>query len=345
MSFLLILVLVLTLTAELVNGWTDAPNAIATVVSTRVMSLRLAVFMAVVMNTLGALTGTAVATTIGTGIVDPMLVTLPVIASALIAIVVWGTLAAQFGLPTSETHALVAGLAGAGLAVAGPEALFLDGWIKIGIGLIASSFFGFGISYVVGKAIFLLGVKCDWHPGPARKMFDRLQIVSAGLMAYNHGMNDGQKFIGVFTIALVVGGVLPSFQVLWWVALLCAVVMGIGTSLGGKSIISMLGEKMTNIQSWQGFGAEISSSAVIFSSSLSGVPISTTHTVSSAIMGVAASKKIGDVRWFHARKIFFAWFATFLFCGTMGFVTAWLFVNAVSLVQQFYSFFVLLLIA
>jgi PiT family inorganic phosphate transporter len=334
MSFFLILVLVLTLCAELVNGWTDAPNAIATVVSTRVMSLRMAIFMAVAMNTLGALTGTAVATTIGTGIVDPTLITLPVIASALIAIVVWGTLAAQFGLPTSETHALVAGLAGAGLAVAGPGALLLSGWIKISIGLIASSFFGFGISYLVGKAIFLLGLKCNWRPGPARKMFDRLQILSAGLMAYNHGMNDGQKFIGVFTIALVVGGVIPSFQVLWWVALLCAVVMGIGTSLGGKNIISMLGEKMTNIQSWQGFGAEISSSGVIFASSLAGVPISSTHTISTSIMGVAASRRMSAVQWFQSRKIVFAWVATFPICGLIGYAIAWLFVNAIPVVQH-----------
>jgi len=339
MDILLILVLGLTLAAELVNGWTDAPNAIATVVSTRVMSLRAAVIMAVCMNTLGALTGTAVAETIGTGIVDPTLITLPVIAAALISIIVWGTVAARFGLPTSETHALVAGLAGAGLAVAGPEALLLSGWIKVAIGLLASSFLGFGMSYLVGKAIYLIGLRSNWLPGQARRTFDRLQILSAGLMAYNHGMNDGQKFIGVFTIALVIGGVLPSFQVLWWVALLCAFVMGIGTSLGGKSIISMLGEKMTNIASWQGFSAEVSSSAVIFASSLAGVPISSTHTISTSIMGVAAARKMSAVRWFHAKKIVFAWGATFPICGMIGYATAWMLVKALPVIQNLLSVF------
>ncbi len=334
MSIALLIVLFLVLASEFVNGWTDAPNAIATVVSTRVMSLRTAVGMAVVMNTIGALSGTAVATTIGTGIIDPSLITLPIIASALLSIVIWSSIAAQFGLPTSETHALVAGLAGAGLAVAGPEALLFSGWIKIGIGLIASSFFGFGIAWLISKIIFLIGLKSNWSPCPARRTFDRLQILSAGLMAYNHGMNDGQKFIGVFTIALVIGGVLPAFKVLWWVALLCAVVMGIGTSFGGRRIISMLGEKMTNITSWQGFSSEISASCVIFGSSLAGVPLSTTHTISTSIMGVAASRRMSAVRWFQARKIIFAWIATFPICGAIGYATAWFLTDGLLLVKH-----------
>jgi PiT family inorganic phosphate transporter len=334
MDIILISVLFLVLAAEFVNGWTDAPNAIATVVSTRVMSLRTAIIMAVVMNIIGAISGTAVATTIGTGIIDPSLITLPIIAAALLSIVIWSSVAAQFGLPTSETHALVAGLAGAGLAVAGPEALLFSGWIKISIGLVASSLLGFGVAYVTSKAIFLIGLKSEWRPGPARKAFNRLQIVSAGLMAYNHGMNDGQKFIGVFTIALVIGGVLPAFKVLWWVALLCAVVMGIGTSFGGKGIISMLGEKMTNITSWQGFSSEISASAVIFGASLAGVPISTTHTISTSIMGVAASRRMGAVRWFHAKNIVYAWIITFPICGAIGYVTAWILTNGLPIAQH-----------
>lgn len=333
MSFLLFFVLFLVLAAEFVNGWTDAPNAIATVVSTRVMSLSAAIVMAVFMNVLGAISGTAVATTIGTGFVDPKLITLPVIAAALIAIIIWGTITAQLGWPTSKTHELVAGLAGAGLAAAGPSALLSSGWIKIGIGLLASSFLGFFISLILGKIIYNIGLRSDRPAASARRMFDRLQILSAGLVAYNHGMNDGQKFIGIFTITLVTAGILPSFHVPLWVAMLCAAVMGIGTSFGGKNIINMLGEKMTTISSWQGFTAELSASGILFTSSLTGIPISTTHTVSTSIMGASAARKMSAVRWFQVRKIAWAWIITFPICGAIGFAVSWFLTHGIPLIQ------------
>ncbi|MCX6739115.1 MAG: inorganic phosphate transporter [Candidatus Parcubacteria bacterium] len=334
MNIILLIVLFLVLAAEFLNGWTDAPNAIAAVVSTKVIPFRYAVAMAVVMNTIGAISGTAVATTIGKGIVDSSFVTLPVITSALVPTILCGMYAARFGLPISKTHALVAGLTGAGIAVGGMNAILLSGWIKIGIGLAASLSVGFILSYIVSKCIYEIGLRSKWSPGKARRNFNRLQILSAGLMAYNHGMNDGQKFIGIFTVTLVIGGILPAFQVPLWVAILCAVTMGLGTSFGGKRIITTLGEKMTSIQSWQGFSAEISSSAVIFASSMMGVPISTTHTVSSSIMGVAAARNVNGVRWFQARKIIVAWFATFLFCGAIGYATAWLITYGLPLVKH-----------
>jgi len=330
MSLLLIVVLALTLVAEFVNGWTDAPNAIATVVSTRVMPIKVAVLMAVGMNVLGAISGTAVAATIGTGFVDPKFVTLPIIASALIALVIWGTITAYFGIPTSKTHELVAGLTGAAFAIAGPTHLVMSGWIKIGIGLAASSVLGITIAFVIGKAIYFWGLHTDWAPSRARRTFDRLQIMSAGLVAYNHGMNDGQKFIGIFTIALVSGHVLPTFDVPLWVALLCASVMGIGTACGGKKIISMLGEKMTTIASWQGFSAETSSSVILFISSLTGIPISTTHTVSTSVMGAAAAKNTASVRWYFAKNIVLAWIVTFPVCAAIGYAAALLLSHFIS---------------
>ncbi len=333
-------VLFLVLAAEFLNGWTDAPNAIATVVSTKVLPFRYAVAMAVLMNTLGAISGTAVATTIGKGIVDASFVTLPVITSALVPTILCGMYAARFGLPISKTHALVAGLTGAGLAVGGTNAILLSGWIKIGIGLAASLSLGFVLSFIISKCIYKTGLRSKWSPGKTRRNFNRLQILSAGLMAYNHGMNDGQKFIGIFTVTLVIGGMLPTFQVPLWVAVLCAITMGLGTSFGGKRIITTLGEKMTCIQSWQGFSAEISSSAVIFASSITGVPISTTHTVSSAIMGVAAGRNWNSVRWFQARRIVIAWFATFLFCGAIGYATARLFIHGLPIFKHLIALFI-----
>ena len=318
----LFIVLFLTLAAEFVNGWTDAPNAIATVVSTRVMSIRLATFMVVIMNVIGAISGTAVAHTIGTGFVDPKIMSLPIIGSGLFAIILWGAVTGYIGIPTSKTHELVAGITGAALAIGGPEALLSSGWIKIGYGLLASSLCGFLFAYILAKSIYLVGSNSQWSPRTARLTFDRLQILSAGMVAYNHGMNDGQKFIGIFTIALVTGGVLPAFQVPLWVAILCAIVMGIGTSFGGKRIILTLGDKMTRIQSWQGFCAESGSSLILFLSSLTGVPISTTHTVDTSIMGAGAAVRMNAVNWGYALHIVMAWFFTFPICLAIGYAIA-----------------------
>ncbi|MBN1536412.1 MAG: inorganic phosphate transporter [Anaerolineales bacterium] len=322
MSILLILVLFLVLAAEFVNGWTDAPNAIATVVSTRVISPRRAVIMAVVLNILGNLSGTAVAYTIGKGIVDPSIINLPTIAAALVGIVVWSSVAARLGIPTSESHALVSGLAGAGLATAGTQVLIWSGWQKVFLGLIFSSILGFCLAWFFGKTIQKFFA--DRQPAESKRMFDRLQILSAAFMAYNHGMNDGQKFIGVFVMALVIGGVLPVFHVPVWVVFLCAGAMGVGTSVGGYKIISMIGEKMVHIDSWQGFGAELAASSTILFASISGIPLSTTQTITTSLMGVAASRRISSVRWKYSTDILLAWVFTFPICGAIAFVVCYL---------------------
>lgn len=320
MDLFLILVLLLVLGAEFVNGWTDAPNAIATVVSTRVLSPRSAVFLATLLNIVGAMSGTAVAATIGKGIVDPSVINLSTIAAAVLAVIAWSSIAAKFGIPTSESHALVAGLAGAGLASAGPEVLLADGWRKVFIGIGFSTFLGFGISYFIAKGVKLFFAARP--PGKTKRFFSHLQILSAGFMAFNHGLNDGQKFIGVFSLALVLGGALPVFSIPLWVIILCASVMGLGTSIGGRKIIQTLGMKMTHLDPWQGFSAESGASLTILGASQFGIPLSTTHTITTSIMGVGASRGVSSIRWGVSRDIALAWVLTFPLCGGIAFGAA-----------------------
>jgi inorganic phosphate transporter, PiT family len=316
----LFIALFAVLYAEFINGWTDAPNAIATVVSTGVMTPRNAVIMAVVLNFVGAMAGTAVAATVGKGIVDSKMLTLPAITAAMTAIIVWGTFAAKVGLPISKSHALLAGLAGAGLAGGGWAALQSSGWNKVFIGMFCAIPFGFVASLLLGKLIIRFAGRA--RPNRAKRFFDRAQIVSAGFMAFNHGLNDGQKFMGVFALTLFVGGATSQFVIPVWVMVICALTMGIGTAAGGWRIIETLGAKMTRIVSWQGFAAESAASTTIFTASLFGIPLSTTHTITSCIVGVGASKRFSDVRWGVLKRIFLAWVVTFPVCAAVAFVAA-----------------------
>ena len=311
----LVVVLVLVLAAEFVNGWTDAPNAIATVVSTRVMSPRKAVLMATLLNIAGAFAGTAVAFTIGTGIVDASVINLLTIGAAMIAIVSWSTAAARYGLPTSESHALAAGLAGAGLATAGPGVLLWSGWAKILIGIFFSTILGFLGGGLLVVAIYRIFQRKS--PAMIRQLFSKLQPFSAAFMAFGHGSNDGQKFIGVFALALVLGGILPTFSIPYQVILLCAVVMGIGTSLGGWRIIRTMGMRMVKLEVYQGFAAETGAGAVIMFASIFGIPLSTTHTINTSIMGVGSVKRLSAVNWGVSRQIVLAWILTFPICGAI----------------------------
>jgi PiT family inorganic phosphate transporter len=308
------------LAAEFVNGWTDAPNAIATVVSTGVMTPRQAIVMAVVMNTIGAMAGTAVAATVGKGIVAPSALTVPAITATMVSIIAWGTMAARFGIPVSKSHALLAGLAGAGFAGGGWGALQWSGWEKVGIGLVASLFIGFLGAFVLGRIIIALAANAA--PTRAKRYFDRAQMASAAFMAFNHGLNDGQKFMGVFTMTLLAGGAIKEFHIPWWVIVVCASTMGIGTSFGGWRIIQTVGAKMTRLTSWQGFAATMAASSTIYVASQYGVPLSTTHTITSAVVGVGASKRVSDVRWGVLRRIMLAWVATFPACALIAFVAA-----------------------
>ena len=312
------------LAAEFVNGWTDAPNAIATVVSTGVMPVRLAIPMAVIMNVIGAMSGTAVAATVGKGIVDPSALTLPSITAAMLSIVAWGSIAARFGLPVSKSHALLAGLAGAGFAGGGWAALQWAGWQKVLTGMFMSIVLGSMAALLFG--LIIIKVSGRSRPARVKKSYDWLTILSAGIMAFNHGLNDGQKFMGVFTTTLLAGGAISEFKISPWVIVLCAVTMGVGTSFGGWRIIQTVGTKMTRLQSWQGFAAQTAASFTIFGASAYGIPLSTTHTITSAIVGVGASRRLSDVRWGVLKRILLAWLITFPFCAIIAYFAA-LFAN------------------
>ena len=315
------IVLLLVLGAEFVNGWTDAPNAMATVVSTRVLSPIQAVIMVSILNAVGAaISGTAVAFTIGKGIVNPEVINIHTIAAAMVGIILWSTIAWYWGLPTSETHALVAGLAGAALATAGPSVLLWEGWRKVLIGLGFSTFLGFGGGVLIMTLLYW-GLRRK-SPTFVRNTFGRLQILSAAFMAFGHGSNDGQKFMGVFSLVLVLGGIMPEFHIPLWVILCCASVMFLGTICGGWRIVKTIGLRLTKLEPVHGFAAETAAALSIQLASAWGIPLSTTHTIGTSIMGVGATKRFSATRWGVGREIVTAWILTFPVCGLCGWICA-----------------------
>jgi len=322
-----LLVVGLVLYALLVNGWTDAPNAIVTVVSTGVLPTRVAVVMAVVFNIIGGLLGTKIAMTISQSIVDPEVLTLPAVGAAMLSIIAWGTFAGHVGLPISKSHSLLAGLAGAALACGGPDALIPSGWGIIMIGLLFSSFVGGMLGWVVAT-ITTTGARlmAQWGGVRPKRMkggFDILQICSATAMATSHGTNDTQKFAGAFILVLVLGGfVTKETGIPWWVNPLCALTMGIGTMFGGYRIIRTVGLRMTQLTSREGFCAEFTASSILFGLAGFGVPASTTHTINTSIVGVVASKGARFVRWDVFGRIVLAWLCTFPICFTVAFIAA-----------------------
>jgi PiT family inorganic phosphate transporter len=313
----IVLAFFLALAFEFVNGWTDAPNSIATAVSTRALNPRAAVIMAASFNLLGALSGTAVATTIGKGIVRPEVLDGLTVASALVGVICWSTVAWFFGLPTSESHGLIAGLTGAGLASGGFAVLQAEGWAKVGIGLLLSSLSGFLIAYIVMGSLLALTRKM--RPSRIRANFGRLQICSVAFMAFSHGSNDGQKTMGVMTLILFLSGGISEFKVPVWVIFLSAATMALATALGGWKIVKTIGLKMTKLTPIHGFAAELSSAATILTASHFGIPLSTTHTIGTAIMGVGAHRRFSAVRWGVARDVVLAWILTFPVCGLISY--------------------------
>jgi PiT family inorganic phosphate transporter len=324
LSPILVLVIFAILLAEFINGWNDAPNAVATVVSTRVLSPIKALVMAAVLNVLGAaLTGTAVAQTIGKGIIDPEAIGLPVVAAGALGVAVWGALATMRGLPISISHGLVSGLAGAGIVTAGPYVLEWSGWQKVISGLGISTVVGFSLAMAIMTALYW-GLRRAKRTN-VRVVFGRLQIFSSAFMAFSHGSNDGQKFMGVFALALVLGGVLPEFRVPLWVIIICGTVMGLGTVAGGWRVIRTVGFRVTKLEPVQGFAAETAASIAIQGASFFGIPLSTTHTISTAIMGVGASRRFSAVRWTVGRSIVATWLLTFPACFAISAIFALLF--------------------
>jgi inorganic phosphate transporter, PiT family len=318
------IVLVLAYVFEFANGWTDAPNSIATVVSTRVLRPYQAVLMAGFLNLVGALTGTAVAKTIASGIVQPGFVDLTTIAAALLAASIWAFGAQYFGLPSSESHALVAGLLGAGFAEGGLEALEWSGTEKSLIGLVTSPLGGFLIGFLLMVIIYHVFARV--RRAVVARIFGRAQILSAAFMAFSHGTNDAQKTMGIITLAILLneagpGGAVPAeFDIPTWVILSAGLVMGIGTMVGGWRVVRTLGLRITKLEPVQGFAAETGAATVITVAAQLGIPVSTTHAIGSAIMGVGATKRFSAVRWGVARQVVAAWILTWPSCLVLGYV-------------------------
>jgi PiT family inorganic phosphate transporter len=341
---LLLFVLLAALVFEYINGFHDAANAIATVVSTRVLTPRQAIMLAACADLIGALTGTAVATTIGNGLVDTHVVTFATVLAALLAAIIWGLFTWRLGLPSSSSHALIGGLCGAALATAhGDWAVLkwaslnsvtgkLTGlWPKVVLPMMISPAVGFCIGALVMSILYITLRKTT--PRVVNGIFGKLQIVSAALMGLSHGSNDAQKTMGIITLALFTGtqqGMLndlppwlsflhtPEFKVSNWIILICAVTLAAGTASGGWRIIRTMGHKMVKLQPVHGFAAETSAASIIWIASRFGIPLSTTHVISTSIMGVGAIKRFSAVKWGIVGKIVWAWVLTLPVTGLLG---------------------------
>jgi PiT family inorganic phosphate transporter len=332
MVSLLVTVVVMAIVFDYINGFHDAANAIATVVSTGVLPIRTAVLIAAVLNFGGAITGTAVAKTIASGFADPADVTQVVVLAALLGASAWNLITWWFGIPSSSSHALVGALAGAVVAHAGLDAFRWTALVqKVLVPLVASPSIGFIMAF-----FFMVGL--TWlvrrmRPQVIQVGSRRMQLVSASLMAFGHGSNDAQKSMGIITLALVsfgaAGHSLPSWMPTWvlptgdavpmWVIISCAAAIAMGTAAGGTRIIKTMGTKIIRITPLQGFAAETSGALTILGASHLGIPVSTTHCINACIMGVGASKRLSAVRWGVATSIVVAWVVTLPFAGALAF--------------------------
>lgn len=305
---LIVLIVLLALLFDFINGFHDTANAIATSVSTKALSPRAAIMVAATLNFAGALSGTAVAATIGKSIVAPEMVTPLVLITALIGAIFWNLFTWFFGIPSSSSHALIGGLIGGVIAGFGVDAVKWHGFLKILSGLIISPIVGLLAGSIVMTLLFWIFKQSS--PARINNSFRKLQILSACMASFAHGSNDAQKSMGIVTIMLVSGGFLTTFHVPFWVMAACAMAMAAGTAVGGWRIIRTMGGKIFRIEPINGFAADFTSSVVIYTASLLGAPVSTTHVVSSCIMGVGAAKRLKGVRWNIARQILIAWFIT-----------------------------------
>ncbi len=308
---MLVAVVAVALVFDFTNGAHDSANAIATIVSTKVLSPLTAVCMAGALNLLGAFLGTAVAHTIGSGIVRPEVVagSQGVVLAALLGAIVWNLLTWYWGLPSSSSHALVGGLIGAAIAYGGWDAPSYGSIAtKILLPLVLSPLAGFLSGYLL--MVLLSWLVCRSTPRRVNFLFKKLQIVSSAFMATSHGLNDAQKTMGIITLALVLFGEIPEMTVPFWVKLSCAMAMGLGTASGGWKIVKTMGHKIFKLEPIHGFAAETAAAAVICGASALGAPISTTHTISTTVIGVGASKRLSAVRWGVAGRLVVAWVMT-----------------------------------
>lgn len=323
-SLLLVLIMLVALAFDYTNGANDCANAIATVVSTKVLSPRQAVLMAASLNMLGALLGTEVAETMGKGIINPEMImgSNLLVLAAVVGAATWNGLATHYGWPISASHALIGGLIGAGLTFGGPEILNISSIAKkVLVPLFLSPVVGFLGGYILLVALAWACRNSPWEKSNQR--FRKLQLISSGAMALSHGMNDAQKTMGIITLALFISHWLPAMVVPLWVKLLCALVMGLGTAVGGWKVIQTMGHNIFKLEPFHGFAAETSAALVIAGASHFGAPISTTHIISTSIMGVGASKRFSAVRWGVAGNLAIAWVLTIPASAAVAAVAFW----------------------
>ena len=333
---ILLIVVLLVSAVIMINGWTDAPNAIATCVSTRAMSPRAAIIMAVIFNFLGVLIMTMISSSVTSTISnmgnfngDPQQ-QLIAICAGMIGIVIWATAAWAFGIPTSESHALIAGIAGAAVALNGLNGFSGTGpaWLNVLYGLGISTVIGFGLSFAVTKLVQFICRKVNCQK--ANRTFAKAQIFGGASMAFMHGAQDGLKFMGVFLLATSfvepsVVNASGAFNIPVWLMLYCSLIMGLGTSIGGYKIIKTVGMDMVKLEQYQGFVSDITAASCLFFSSLVGIPVSTTHMKSASIMGVGSAKRFKAVNWSVVKEMVMTWVLTFPGCGLCGFLVAKLF--------------------
>jgi inorganic phosphate transporter, PiT family len=309
-SFTVVVVIILVaLTFDFLNGFHDAANSIATVVSTRVLSPQKAVLWAAFFNFVAAFVmGTAVAKTMGKGMIDLSVVTNEVILGGLIGAISWNLFTWYYGLPVSSSHALIGGYAGAAVAKAGPGAILVAGWTKTLVFIVLAPLMGLFVGFLLMVAVSWTFRR--WHPFKLDQVFRRLQLVSAGLYSLGHGGNDAQKTMGIITGLLVSGGYLKTFDVPLWVILISHAAIALGTMFGGWRIVKTMGTKITKLQPMGGFCAETSGAITLFVATHLGIPVSTTHTITGAIIGVGATRRISAVKWGVAGRIVWAWVLT-----------------------------------
>ena len=331
---MLFIAVVLTLGVIIVNGWTDAPNAIATCIVTRCMPTRAAILMAAVFNFLGVFVMTRINNRVAVTVTKMVnfgeasgRTVIIVLCAAMIAIVIWATLAWVFGIPTSESHALIAGLTGGAMALNGISAVVWGQWQKVIIGIIISITLGFGLAYLLCKLVTVLCRKAN-RP-KTEPFFKGAQITGAASMAFMHGAQDGQKFMGIILLCVFTlqgtGQSATSFEIPLWLMIVCSVVMAAGTAMGGKKIIKSVGMDMVRLEKYQGFSADAASSLSLMFCSTFGLPVSTTHVKTTAIMGVGAVRRISALNFSVVKELVLTWILTFPGCGLLAFLVTKLF--------------------
>ncbi len=317
MDMLLIAVIVTALAFDFTNGFHDAANAVATSISTRAVPPNVALAAAAILNVVGAVVSTHVAATLAKGIVDPGVVTNPVILGGLVGAIVWNLLTWWWALPSSSSHCLIGGIAGAVLATSGPDHVLWSGILhKVLIPTLIAPLVGFSIGILLMVAIYWIFRRAN--PGRLMRRFRFAQLASASVMAFSHGSNDAQKTMGVITLALFAGGHLTALEVPLWVKLASALTIGLGTYSGGRRIIRTLGMRLVKLTPAHGFAAETAASGVLLATAYMGFPVSTTHVITTSVMGVGATQRLSAVKWGLSLDIFAAWLVTLPAAGLVG---------------------------